>query len=110
MRAGVSTVSMGHSIGRADASAQILALLLDNGHPVAVLDTLTEMDAPETSKTVSQVLLRLAGQHRYNDLADVRAILKPISAPDDVSPRLVRTLARTPRPCIFTRGCHVQLS
>ena len=87
-----------------------MALLLDNGHHVAVLHTLTEMDAPETSKAVSQVLLRLADQNRYNVLADVRAILNPISAPDDTSLRLVRTLARTPRPCMFTRGCHVQLS
>lgn len=96
------------STGRADASAHIMALLLDNGHPVAVLDTLTEMDAPESSKAVSQVLLRLADQNRYDVLADVRAVLKPISAPDDIPPRLVRSLARTSRPCMFTRCCHIQ--
>ena len=51
-----------------------MALLLDHGHPTAVLDTLTEMDAPETSKAVSQVLLRLASQHRYDALAEVQAM------------------------------------
>ena len=52
-----------------------MALLLDHGHSTAVLDTLTDMDAPEESKAVSQVLLRLASQHRYDVLADVRALM-----------------------------------
>ena len=53
----------------------MMALLLDDGHAIPVLDILTEMDAPEESKAVSQVLLRLASQHRYDVLADVRAII-----------------------------------
>lgn len=53
----------------------MMALLLDDGHAIAVLEALTEMEAPEESRAVAQVLLRLASQHRYDVLADVRALM-----------------------------------
>ena len=67
------------SIGRADVSARIMAMMLDQGHHAAVLDTLVGATPLESSKAVSQVLLRLADQQRYNVLANVCARLKPIS-------------------------------
>ena len=57
-----------------------MAVMLDQGHHAAVLDTLMGAETLQSSKAVSHVLLRLADQQRYNVLADVRATLEPISA------------------------------
>ncbi|CAL5225898.1 g8688 [Coccomyxa viridis] len=78
------------SIGRADVSARIMAMMLDQGHHAAVLDTLMGATPLESSKAVSQVLLRLADQQRYNVLANEITKIMEAAAVDGMTSDMAR--------------------